>query len=71
MKFSSLSEAIRFYQTKDVNLSTISQCSSLAAELQLVPQNTNYIDYPAPNVITYGKSIWGIGKITDISTPEI
>jgi hypothetical protein len=71
MKFTSLSEAIKFYQTKEVDLATISPYSSLASELQLVPQNTNYIDYPAPNVITYGKSIWGIGKIIDISTPEI
>ena len=71
MKFTSLSEAIRFYQTRDVDLSSVSQYSSLASELQIIPQNTNYFNYPTSNAITYGKSIWGIGKITDISTPEI
>ena len=52
-------------------MANISPYSSLAAELKIVPQNTNYINPPAPTVITYGKSVWGIGKVIGISEPQI
>jgi hypothetical protein len=71
MEFTSLSEAIRFYSREDDVMANISPYSSLAAELKIVPQNTNYINPPAPTVITYGKSVWGIGKVIGISEPQI
>jgi hypothetical protein len=71
MKFTSLSEAIRFYSKEDDAVTNISPYSSLAAELKIIPQNTNYINPPAPTVLTYGQSVWGIGKIIGISEPQI
>ena len=71
MKFTSLSEAIKFYSREDEAVTNVSPYSSLAAELKIIPQNTNYINPPVPNVITYGQSIWGIGRITEISKPQI
>jgi len=71
MKFTSLSEAIRFYSREEEVVANVSPYSSLAMELKIIPQNTNYIDSPLPNVITYGQSVWGIGKIVEISKPQI
>jgi hypothetical protein len=71
MKFTSLSEAIRFYSREDEAVSNVSPYSSLAAELRIVPQSANYINPPAPAVLVYGKSIWGIGKVIEISKPQI
>jgi hypothetical protein len=71
MKFTSLSEAIRFYSKEDSTLVNVSPYSSLAAELKIIPQNTNYINSPTPDVITYGQSTWGIGKIIEISEPQV
>jgi hypothetical protein len=71
MKFTSLSEAIAFYSRKEEVVANVSPYSSLAAELKIIPQNTNYINPPQPDVITYGESVWGIGKIIEISKPQI
>lgn len=69
MKFSSLSEAILYYTSARQAAPEYSPYGSFAAEDKQVPLNTSYISPNAPNVITYGKSIWGLGKITNISKP--
>jgi hypothetical protein len=70
MRFTSLSEAIRFYSREENIMNNLPPYSSLAAELKIIPQNTHSVP-PPPNVLTYGQSIWGIGKIIEISEPQV
>ena len=71
MKFSSLSEAILYYTTARTSPPDYTPFGSFAAENQLVPMNTIYVQPETANVITYGKTIWGTGKIIDVSKPNI
>jgi hypothetical protein len=70
MKFTSLSEAIRFYSGGNNTINNVPPYSSLSAELKIIPQDTQ-LGPLSPNVLTYGQSVWGIGKIIEISEPQV
>jgi hypothetical protein len=72
MRFSSLSEAIKYHTQVTSKTDNIAPYGSLAAELSQIPVlNTNYITPQSPNAITYGVTIWGLGKITEVNKPEV
>lgn len=71
MKFSSLSEAILFYSRTQTGMDNLPPNGSFIVQTAQYPPNSNYQQPPAPDVITYGKTIWGIGKISSISKPTI
>jgi hypothetical protein len=71
MKFETLSQAIRYYAYSPNTLGDIESYGDLASQINKIPANINYINPKQPNVITYGVSIWGIGKIIDIDKPSV
>ena len=71
MKFNSLSDAIRYYASSENALKDAAPYGSLANEVLNIPININPVEPFSPNVIIYGQSIWGIGKIIDIPSPLV
>ena len=71
MKFNSLSDAIRYYAFSANPLSEAAPYGSLANEVLNIPINVNAINPSSPNVVIYGQSIWGIGQIIDIPSPQV
>jgi hypothetical protein len=73
MKFESLSEAIKYYTNDSANtLANVSPYGILAAETNTIPTNSISFSQPiTPNIITYGQTIWGFGKIINISKPLV
>jgi|688.fasta_scaffold136035_2 hypothetical protein len=71
MEFQSLSEAVRYFSKVQTGLIDLPPNSTLAVQVNQIPPTTNYLTPEPVNAITYGKTIWGVGKITDISRPII
>lgn len=68
MRFGNLSEAIRYYSRKE-NTVNLVPYGSLSNETNTIQQNTNYLTPENPDSIIYGQTLWGFGKITEISKP--
>lgn len=73
MKFESLSEAIKYYTNDSANaLANVSPYGSLAAETNTIPANNiTFKQSNTPNVITYGQTVWGFGRVTNIDKPLV
>ena len=71
MKFSSLSEAVLYYTSLRSTVPEYFPYSSLAQQTQQQPVNTIYLQQSSPDVITYGVTIWGTGKIIDKYKPSL
>lgn len=71
MKFNSLSEAIKYYAFTPNVLKDLSPYSEISYQVGKSPQNSLYVTPSSENVVTYGKSVWGIGMITDIDKPRV
>ena len=71
MRFDSLSQAINYYVIGSNPLTNLPPYSTLSGETSVIPNNTNAVQPAGPNALVYGQSIWGIGKIIDISKPII
>lgn len=71
MRFNSLSEAIRYYAFAPNLLKDVATYSDTAYQVGKIPPNALYLKPEEPNVLIYGKSIWGMGKIIEIDKPEI
>jgi len=71
MRFNSIADAIKHYSNEQYALNNLTPYGSLALETGQIPLNTNYINPTPSSFVTYGKSIWGIGQITNISKPII
>jgi len=72
MRFNNLSEAIKYHSQTMSKTDNIAPYGSFAAEISQVPVlNTNYIEPQSPEAMTYGVTLWGLGKITDISKPIV
>ena len=69
MRFTSLSDAIRYHTHSQNSIDNVAPYGSLAVESQQIPLNTNYFNPESPNVMTYGKTLWGTGIIIDIENP--
>ena len=71
MRFSSLSEAILHYAERPEMFDNLPYKSSLSQEIIYPPTSNQYENNPQPVAITYGSTIWGLGKIIDISKPDL
>jgi len=73
MKFESLSEAIKYYTNDSANiLANASPYGVVAVETNTIPANNiTFKQSNTPNVITYGETIWGFGRITNTSKPSV
>lgn len=71
MRFDSLSEAIKYYAKPSNPFADIPPYGQVAIQINQVPSNTNYLQPKEKNVLTYGVSIWGTGKITSVSKPKV
>jgi hypothetical protein len=69
MRFSSLSEAIEYYSYEPDPLQSLPPYSDLAVQIGAIPQNVSYVPSAPQNVVIYGTTIWGFGKITSVSNP--
>jgi hypothetical protein len=71
MRFNSLSEAIEYYSYAPDPLESAPPFSDLTAQVSNIPTNTNYLTPAAPDVVIYGKTIWGFGVISGVTNPKI
>lgn len=71
MKFDSLSDAIRYYAYAPNLLSDLGPYSSLSVQIAQVPGNINNITPESPQILTYGRTVWGVGRVIDINEPIV
>ena len=71
MRFESLSEAILYYAAMKNPMGNAAPYGELSMETEQQPQNLNNFQANDPSGLVYGKSIWGIGAIINISKPQL
>lgn len=71
MRFSSLSEAIKFYAGSGERPPGIAPYGDVASQMSLVPQNIDFVKQDQPSVMIYGRSVWGQSRVIDIKEPTL
>jgi hypothetical protein len=71
MKFDSLSEAIKYYTNDSADaMANVSAYGIVASETNLIPTNNiTFRKSPTQGLMVYGETIWGYGRITNVSQP--